>query len=196
VNTLHYTVTAVAGQPTTDAQFAIAWENFFAPLIKACVSTPSTFNGVVVQLIKTPLPINAPSNLAAGVCSGGAITTPNQVAAIIRFLTNNGGKKYRGRIYMPFVPTSAVQTNGIMLATFTTTLSAFANQLLTQITFNNALTGSTGSVTVQLVIRHALKKGQAGPEELPTRVTTVQVSNRFATQRKRGLFGRLNISPV
>jgi hypothetical protein len=100
--------------------------------------------------------------------SGGTQTSPPQVCYLVRKQTLLGGRKNRGRWYLPGVPEAAVLWNGAIGATEQAGLQTAVNGYL----------GELSTAGVDLVILH----NQAG---LPTTISQLVADGRSATQRDR-----------
>jgi hypothetical protein len=196
VNTIYWQVTAVLGDPTTDLNAAEALDNRMGPFFRALMPSTAEYDGVTCQVVRTPAVTAQVARAAAGAGTGGAIAMPRQVTSLVSFLTENAGRKYRGRVYLPFPPIDAATPEGLMTAAYALLIAQWSAELSATIAFANHLTGATGQVSVNKVIMHFLKKGQAGPPEPPTVITNIKPGELFATQRRRGSFGRTNASPV
>jgi hypothetical protein len=119
---------------------------------------------------------------ASGAGVGGVALTspPANVALLCRKRTNRGGRRGRGRIYLPWYTnqTQVDEAGKVSAGTVTATQSAMVN-LLTKLTTNN----------VPMVVLHSPsspnnKKGPTTPGA-PDLVTSVSVDSLIATQRRR-----------
>lgn len=196
VNTIYYQVLTATGQPVTDKNVADRFSEGTAPFYKALLAATATYNGCTVQEVAKPTPQAAIANTLAGPGISGAVGCPRQICGIIRFGTPFAGKQYTGRNYIPFPASSELQGDGLMLAAYQTLLSQLTQQLSITTSFGNLATAPTGTITVAQVLFHSVPKGGTPPPPPPSQITTWSVSNRWATQRRRGQFGRTNISPI
>lgn len=98
-------------------------------------------------------------------------TAPTNVALLVSKLTASGGRKHRGRMYLPaaYVSPSDYLPNGSVLSTRVTALQTIMTALLTNM--NTAL--------FQMRLFHA------DGSTAPTTVTSLRVESRLATQRRR-----------
>lgn len=195
VNTVYYLVLSQAGTPTTDADLAINFEALVAPQYKALISTDAQFRGVQVTLTNpapgVPVPATQFSNLLVGAGSASPPDCPRQVSGIIQWTTNFSGKRFRGHLYFPFPTVGNVQTDGVPTAAYQTSLSNFANSLIAFTTVQNG--PHTGTATVAMYLHH---RAGISPTPLATPITGKVVPGKFATQRRRGSYGRPNSSPI
>jgi hypothetical protein len=196
VNTWHYFVLNQTGTAVNDTDMALTLETDVAAKYKALLSTDTQFRGVQVTL-KNPAAGTSPpatvfSNTLFGNGSAAEPDCPRQCAGLIHWSTPLGGPKNRGRTYFPFPTAGNLLTNGQPTAAYQTSLVAFATALLNRTTISNA--GALGTATVDLVIYHRPAKGT--PMPTPTPVTGFIVPAKFATQKRRGSYGRPNGSPI
>lgn len=102
----------------------------------------------------------------------GASVTPN-VALLLHKRTARGGRRGRGRMYLPWaVITSNVDEGGVITPATVTASQTKATQFLSALSVN----------TVPMVLLHNPGQSSAGP---PNPVTSLQVDNRVGTQRRR-----------
>jgi hypothetical protein len=187
VNTVHYGVDSVGSPAATDQDLANILEANIATAWKATLWDSATFNGLQVRILaRSPLPVGVFANAHAGVGTNGANGFPSQVAGLIQWQTRFTGRRFRGRIYMPFPATgnatSAGQPDNTQLALYVTA----GNLLL-------AMTGlSVGGRTAALHLALAHKTNPV----TATQIQSLTVSSKYGTQRKRGAFGRANSSPI
>lgn len=185
INTVHYKIQNVQGTGATDAQMATLLNNAWAPLYKAILSDLTFYQGLSVQRI-FPAPPTVPvvlTNLeGAGVAAGDLL--PGQVAGIIKTKTAFAGKKYRGRIYLPFPSEGSNEPPGRPTAVYEGAAQNLANSM-----FALGVVGGAGNtVDIIPVVYH--RAGQTTDN-----ITSSDAQRKWATQRRRGDFGRLNPAP-
>lgn len=194
VNTMYFLMTGANVGGVTDQDAADSLQVVFNPLYIAVLNNNAEWRGVQAQLVTTPTSNPAIANTNPLVGTAGPIALPKQTSSLIQFQTLLAGRKYRGRIYIPFPATTAMALDGAPSATYLTNLGAIVTAI-SNLTFMVNVAG-TKYIACQQVIPHFLKKGQVGPEEQPTLVASWSNSSRWATQRRRGAFGRQNLSPI
>lgn len=194
VNTVYYICTGPNTGGVTDLDASQSLQVQFNPLYIALLNNNAEWRGVQVQIVRTPTLLPAFDNSNPLIGTAGPIALPKQTASLVQYQSNFAGRKYRGRIYLPFPATADMALDGAPTAGYLTRLLAIKSALEGTFFFTD-LTG-TKFIAVQQVIPHFLKKGQVGPAESPTPVTTWTISSRWATQRRRGAFGRQNLSPI
>jgi hypothetical protein len=196
VNTWHYFVLNTVGTAVNDTDMALTLETDVASKYKALLSTDTQFRGVQVTL-KNPAPGVSPpatifSNTLFGNGSAAEPDCPRQCSGLIHWSSPLGGRRNRGRTYFPFPTAGNLLTNGQPTAAYQTSLAAFATALLNRTTISNA--GALGTATVDLVIYH--RPIPPAAMITPTPVTGFVVPAKFATQKRRGSYGRPNSSPI
>lgn len=101
--------------------------------------------------------------------SGTGLVVPGQVCALVRKVTASGGRKGRGRMYMPGVFTGMLNADmsTIASATITAMNTAYLNFLV-----------ALQTATTDMYLLHA-------DATAPTQVTDLLVQSAVATQRRR-----------
>lgn len=117
--------------------------------------------------------------------TGGATRLPDQVAYLISLKSDSIGKKYMGREYVPFPPTEA-NDDGSVETTYLTDLQALGAIL------SSPYSLSVGGRTATL---NPVAKAGGAFSSLAV-LTHYEAHNQFATQRRRGAFGRFNVPPI
>jgi len=193
VNTLFYFVSSITGAPTTDLDVAKYIDSFLNGRFKAVIGNDATYRGVQVSVQNvSPLPATQFYNGNAAIGTGGAIDLPRQTCGLLQFQTANAGRRFRGRWYLPFPATTADVAGGLPSSTYLTAAQSIASALLTNLSAPNA--SATGVANLVPCLQH-----RPGISPLPanvTNITTISVSTKWATQRRRGSFGRANSSPI
>lgn len=195
VNTIYYLVTNTTGAAVNDTDLARVLELNVEAIYKGYMSTDSSFRGVQVILNNpapgSPAPAPVFSNVFAGAGALAPPDCPRQVSGIIEWTTAFAGRRYRGRIYPFFPPTAQVASNGIPSAAWQTNMINLGTAMLGLTLVNNV--GSTGSAATALYLHHRAGKS---PTPLATPVTGKVIPPKFATQKRRGSYGRPNSSPI
>ena len=101
-----------------------------------------------------------------GAASG--ISVPPQVALLVQKRTATGGRRGRGRFYMPGIPRAATNEHGELLD---------ANRVTMQADWDGFL-ADMATAALALVVLH-------DDSTTPTPITSLQVSGTLATQRRR-----------
>lgn len=189
INAVHFQVTQTTGGPTTDADAASGWAAIVPGLYKNVMSNDATYRGLGVRVLTGAglLPAEAFSAIGAGVGALMSPVQPRQVCGLISAYTGFKGRSQRGRCYVPFPSNSLNDVGGVPVAGYAALLSAIKAILYGPIIIVNG--GATGTAVMSPVIFHrATSTG--------TPVASAVTRPRWATQRRRGSYGRPNVSPV
>jgi hypothetical protein len=156
---------------------------------KAAIATAATLVGCKISAPYTkPQPL--PAIITEGaVGSGGVSPLPTQVSGLGKFQTNMTGRAYRGRIYMPFPWAAAIDTDYTPTVAYQTLVG---NVLSAWVTLQSITTGGSTYQFVPVIFHR-----KAGKSGVPVAGTWNQIINNlvpkeWATQRKRGNFGKVN----
>lgn len=183
INILHFYPAAVVGIITT-AQFAVSVDGLLAPVYKPCMHSSAKYLGVdAADVSSLPTPVPDQSAAHTGFGTAGAAAAPQQVSGVITKRTAFTGRKFRGRMFIPFPDESFnTGTPPSPTAGYVAVLDALAALALQPIIV------STGpnSATFNPCVMH----GSTGVSF--DRVTTWTSQLRWGTQRRRGDYGRTN----
>lgn len=187
LNITHWKTVAEAGVGASLADIALKMNDTFAPLYKPAITGAARYRGVGVTLILPP-PATAEitNTVLDGAGTAGVMAAPTQTSGIITIKDGLAGRAHRGRIYIPFPDQISVSpTGGNTLA-----YEASLNTLLGAFGANQTCGVGGNTTTLQLGIFHRLPvPGNA------TVVTFLTTPDKFATQRRRGEYGRPNVLP-
>jgi len=150
----------------------------------AVLSTDATFSGVkCFQLTQPPTPLGGiATDPASGGDAGGIL--PGQVCGITSYRTLLTGRAYRGRHYLPFPSQANVDTDGTPSTTYLTDANIWQGKYRT---YGPLTVGAVTATFVPIVFHKA-----SGTH---TVIGDGFAKKKWATQRRRGDFGRLN-NPV
>lgn len=195
VNTCWYQVAAVGATPATDEDFATQMNTLLAPLYKPVLNAHAEYRGTQVQIM-LPVPPNHAAyspvfdNSLVGPGTGGADALPRQTCGLGSFQTAKPRQANRGRIYYPFPGTIADVGDGSPVAGYVAAIGIITADLSVGI----AVVAGARTATLVRVLRHGKDKTGFTPPVTP--VTGSTVATKWATQRRRGSFGRANSSPI
>lgn len=186
LNNFHFVVDTVGALAATDQDFANTLDSAVQAAVKPILNSGATYKGVVVQKIFPAPPYPSQfSTTGAGLGTGGATALPRQSAGFTKWITGMTGRHGHGRTYWPFPSTTDNQVDGVPTAAYIAKLSTLSNVIFTFA----ALAAGGRTATVSLVLWDRVG-------HLSTLVTTFALPTKFATQRRRGSFGRPNPSPI
>jgi len=194
VNTIHYKVpTAPITGGATDAEIILAMEAFIAPLMKAILANTATYKGCSIQAIyPKPPKVYQYSTAGQGVGTAGAIALPTQASGIAFVQTAKAGPAFRGRVYWPFPAAADNETTGLPTAGYLTR----EGNLVAALFQDETVVGGTGTTVLRPVIFHRkANKGATTTANGTDDITASGTEKKWATQKKRGIFGRPNVTP-
>ncbi len=184
-NVLCFVASSVTPGPTVQT-VASAYDGAYGPIMKDWVCDAAEYLGVSVRNLTATVPeISAIAKANAGGGDSGN-SLPRQLAGLISWRTSVGGPRGRGRTYLPFPGVDFLLNDHINAAGV-----AVMNDFGVQFVGPDVVVGDGGSVTLTGSIRH---RGLFAP--LSHVVQTFTESTQFATQRRRGFFGRPNGVPA
>lgn len=161
-----------------------------APKIIALMAPSASYLGAIMyhtQLIPLPAAVYSTRGAGAGTATGDPL--PGQVCGIFTQRTALAGRANRGRKYVPF-PSEADNegtSNGKPTADYKTRLQQLANYFVDNVTFEDP--DNPG-------VEYELDPIIMGPGGVPRGTCTSVVARPvWATQRRRGSYGRTNIPP-
>lgn len=182
VNTIDYQVLA-ASAAMTPQMLADAYSLAMAPSLKTFLCALASYSKLTVQVQSGAIvQAQVESFVGAGTGFPGSDPLPKQVAGLIQKRTDFAGRQFRGRLYMPFPYKDVADLTGNVSGTQHDSMTTFASIVLV----NRTYASGGESVTVQPVLRHKA----AGVNVTP--IVSSPVSYSWATQRRRGDFGRAN----
>jgi hypothetical protein len=180
INVLHYRVKSFTGAAYSDAAFADKMSQSAAPLYKVYLPTACRYEGVRAQVI-FPLPVQAAqvSTNSAGFGTVIADPLPSQASFLVKKNTALAGRRFRGRMYLPFWGESMSDATGRPTGPANTAALDIATLLLTEQTW--------GVFPDQVVLTPVLWSREFSDYQA---VTGVVLRAAWATQRRRSLINK------
>jgi hypothetical protein len=190
LNVFHYRVVAVmaAGSNALSRITDAIQANGVAASLKLLMTSQASFLGFTVQRLHPAKSPTFPVTEEAGPGTAGATANARQVAGFIRKKSAVAGRRLSGRMYIPFPSTADDTGAGIPTDDYKEKLDALAIRMT-----NELIWGPGGG------------QGQASPviyqrprPPLPYSTRSILswiAAAKWATQRRRGSFGRPNVSP-
>lgn len=176
----------IPGGPVDAVDFADAYATAIAPYYKAVLDSSCTFAGVSIQDFPTRLNIAVFSKDGAGAGLVAGNDAPSQASGLISFRTMLAGRKGRGRIYVPFPSVTSNGADGLPITAYTDALGELADTFIGP----EPLTVGTTSIAYFGVIVD--DKGVGAYKD----IAQVIAQKKWATQRRRGSYGRKNELPL
>jgi hypothetical protein len=191
VNILHMTVhTPVAG--FAQANLAKAWGGLVSAGLRLMMPNTAQYYGTGVKnLSQVPNPAPSFSTQGQGPGLDGAVLLPTQTCGLITLRTPYAGRAYRGRVYVAFPSAIENVSLDVPSAAYIAAITGFATTLAE----DQILTDGLTSATVRVGIFHRPPKGQTPTPSSITTVTSGTAAHIWATQRRRGEYGRKNLPP-
>jgi hypothetical protein len=188
INVLHYLCTAHTAVGITLAEFALKFSIQIENEYKNIIPIPVTFYGVGARSMRSsPRSIEVFDGTDRGPGLLGTTVMAKQVCGLIRKRTDLAGPGGRGHVYVPFPATGVTGGDGRPQAIYLTPLNALAVALQQTL----IMTGAGGSATMV----PCLYRRTPTPLGTATIVTEMDGIPLWATQRRRGDFGRTNALP-
>lgn len=187
VNVRHYisdfsTPISPSAQVTADS-FSLTASSAY----KSTINAGAKYVGCVIRKLNPALPHGDPVQslvgAGPGLVPGDAL--PTQVCGLITIRTATAGRQGRGRLYFPFLSETDNALGGVPTAGFVTGLQAVADVFKDT---EDVLDGINSETWTPCVFRPITG--------LPRRVTAMIARARWATQRRRGGFGSIEIEPL
>lgn len=182
----HWTVSAIVGATGTMENLALALSAAVAPSYKGLMVNGASYRGTFVQRVSGSAPFELPvtSISGQGVGTAGATALPKQACGLISFYGASIGRRFMGRQYTPFPATADDTGSGIPTAGYVTKLDTLAATLISTVEVPGV-----GDTTLVPVLWHE-DLGNA------SQIFISRQRLRWATQRKRGDYGRTNPAPL
>lgn len=193
INTWYLQCATVGGLGVTYTDVANNLEGGLSPAMIAILNNNAVFKGIGVQSVNAPIILaEAFANAHAGVGASGPNALPRQTCGLIRLKDGRAGRSGRGRLYMPFPSTLDNAGGGAPTAGYVTRLGTVAALVANPF----VVTVGPNSATMVPVLYHRLRVGPPIVPASSTPITTHLESTLWATQRRRGSYGRPNTSPI
>lgn len=186
INRFNLAVNSTVPSPPTDVELVTQVEAALATLWKAIICTAATYRGMQAQRIfPAPLPVAQSSTAGVGLGGRAGNPLPGNVAGIGKWLTQQAGRRYRGRIYIPFISSGDSAVLNQASVTLQNNIVAWQNAVLPGFTITHAGGGNAG---VAPCLFH--------PDHTVTDITGGGAEPLLASMKRRGGFGRPNSSPI
>ncbi len=183
INDIAIAIDAITGSPTM-GDLAEAFQSLTETNQTLWLPTQASILGVRVTNLTGP-----PPHSIAGVATSDAVGTiagppvPTQSTGLVSAKTAFAGRKYRGRIFTPFVAPGFIGGDGLPTNAYKGLVGSFATYVYGPTPTLIPVAG--GSIDVHAVIWHRATNAS-------TRVQGYVVRGYWGTMRKRGDLGRTN----
>lgn len=188
--TIRHFILATMTNQASEQGLCDALSALFGPLFKQLIgSTASYYGALTGKLVGNVFDTQAHSVSGAGIGTAAGANMPAQVSGLISLRTGIPGRKFRGRAYVPFMADSENTVTGgfpVPSAGTLTTLALLAAKMQTCTVTTADAPASVCTLNGQ--IYHRATGTFSGISQ------TIAVPN-WATQKRRGAFGRTNQNP-
>lgn len=186
LNIRYWSVAAFTGTEATPSQIAQGMDTAFNAAFKALLSAGANYRGVGDKRI-TGVPSIEYSTIAnAGVGAVAGDILPLQIAGLISLYSIVPGKVGRGRVYVPFPSEADSTVTGAAQASYVTRLQTLAALFIGTV----ICPGTGGNTTMSPVLYN--RKTHAVTSLIGGTTFSHQL---WATQRRRGGYGKANLFP-
>lgn len=189
INVRFWDVSAVT-MAITDQQATDAISDKMGTLMKPMMGTAGNYYGcsLYTRVVnsRAPIALLGNSTVNSGTGSTASDVLPRQVSGIVAFKGSLLGHSVKGRAFIPFPPEVNNNANGHPDATYTGLLAALGTMYQGPTTFTHLISGATITLRGKLV-------PLSGTGDVA--ITIVTPRAKWATQRRRGDFGKVNAPP-
>jgi hypothetical protein len=177
---------AAAGAADTRAALASHIATIWATRYTNEIDTTTIFKGITVHMAKSVAKWAPVMHSANNAGNNTTHNLPTQVRGLLSLKTDMAGHAYRGRSYLPTPAQDRNSIDGHPSTTHITACQQLANDLLVPYV--------TAGSTWVLVVFH--RKPTADIGAAYSNVAAASMQGKWATQRRGGDYGRLNVSPI
>lgn len=192
LNVLHYRVNSVAGVGSPLTDIATFFDITMAAAYKELMGPFSKYRGVGVTNLTPPATVEVSTTGLDGVGTMTGADLPTQVSYLVSLKTAKRGRGFRGRIYPGFPPSGYIGSDGQMNAEGIAAIEAWFGALPFTATVSSA-GGNTATLGLGIYRRIANGLPLIPPAFEPAIAGVWK--EKWATQRRRGQFGRTNVLP-
>lgn len=203
VNVRHWVVETHTGNGAELVDFAAALNTALSTPYKAAIATVAVYRGVQTSRI-WPLPPTVAENAVTGAGPGvnAGEVLPKQCSGLVGLTTDLAGRKFRGRVFIPFPHEGNNSATAVPDALYLGFLDSIGNAYSSN--YTPGVGPDTSFVKPCLptrVLRAGTGPGTPNPPRYDltggrTLITGYIVRPFWATQRRRGSYGRKNVAPI
>lgn len=184
INIRHCKVTQIDGAGVQMDEIARELDQDIGPLIKPLLGSFATYRGTEVKNLTGAKNVPIHSDLAAGPGTGGAQPMSKQTSGIATIRSDQAGRQFRGRIFVPFPAEEESESPGKPTAGYVTALGTYAGYF----TGTLIIGGAPDTITIQWGI-------WSRQTQTLTPATGLVARDKWATQRRRSDYGARNDPP-
>jgi hypothetical protein len=187
VNTYNFRCSGKIGLGVTDQDLAASMDTFFSAFYPSILNNLAVYNGTQVYILNRvgPLPAGVFYNGNTGPGIGTSPAAPKGTAFVLSYTTGIRGPGGRGRLFLPFLATAALDNNGQPVGPALTLINAFFTSMA-----GGFLIGTTpNQISIDWIVYHRASRNYDFIQDGHARKT---VSNLH----RRGDYGKPNKSPI
>lgn len=187
VNTFNFRISNKTGTGIDDQDAANLFDLYMSAFYPPLIANGARYNGVQVYIINhvgpKPAAVKSIANAADG--SGGTNAIPRGASAILKYNTSQRGPAARGRLYIPFIATGAMDPHGEPTSAVNAYFQTFFDATATTFVLGTA----PNQVDADWIIYHRAINDydfivDGGP------------AAKFSFFHRRGDYGKPNASPI
>lgn len=185
VNSFFFRIVGGGGVTDTDQALVTAIDSVIESAWKSAIGADSVYNGVQLYIVKPrPMPAFVKEISSAGPGTNLGLTMGRQTTGLISWRTALAGSANRGRTYFPFPTTTEDQSGAVPTNAYLTILDGIMLALIGPILFGSAATAILGVYHRATNVTTDILASSSSPVK------------KWATQKRRGSYGRPNVSPI
>ncbi len=185
--TIKYNVVSVFGTAMTDQKLIDALATEWSALLKAIMPPTASYYGAKLDHLAGLAPAPVTSFNGSGAGTVGTDLTAPAAALLIGKQTAKAGRKWRGRLYLPFIAADLLNSaGGPIVATVNPLMTAIGNKLSADVTY----TSGGDSAVIRAIVT-----GSTIPVTAFEPVTATYNRNQLATQRRRSKINKGDAFP-
>lgn len=195
ISTIWYKVTDITDPAPDEDQVLGTLDQMFPPHIKATINGLAQYAETSIQLYRPSANLRWVKRISTNLAGLGDIANlplPAQTTGLIRLHTPFAGRHNRGRMYTPFPGIVAAEETGYPPARYLALLDNIRTVLYVNIPVNGI---APGQATLTPHLRYHIKNPDGTKKEAFQPITVTNNAQVWATQRRRGSFGRPNLPP-
>lgn len=186
LNIRQFLITDVQGVEATPQEIADYFSTSAGPQYRGLLSEDAHYDGVALRMLPFGgIPSDWQSKLEAGV--GGVVgpLLPKQSCGLLSLRSTALGRRGRGRVYIPFPSEEDNVTGGIPSVDYVVRVEVLSDTIA-----EAAFVGAVPNVTTLTPMLFSRDTGVYTP------IVATLARSLWATQRRRGDFGKQNVSPI
>lgn len=190
LNVFHYLVSKTGGTQLLSDFTTWLHTHGFGPAMIACLSSEAEFRGILVRVVQPTPSVFFGDMIDQGDGTVAGDMLPRQVAGLISKRSAVAGRRKSGRFYMPFPGEGDNADTAVPTDDYVSRLTTVSTAIVSDLG-----DGTTYSAQLCIYQRPRTVGGVLMPYATRA-VSFTKASEAWATQRRRGSYGRTNVSPL